>query len=347
MFSRTPQEHTHHVRQVLENRLYVKTEKCVIHASSTEFLGHILERGQVRADPKKVRVVEEWVRPLDRTQLRRFLGFANFYHGFIRGFSRVAAPLTALTSTLRPFSWTEEAESTFVALKTLLTTAPVLIFPDPDRQFIVEVDASDIGIGAVLSQQAEGDQQVHPVTFLSRCFTLAKKNYDVGNRELLAVHVALEEWRHWLQGTQHPILIWTDHKNLTYIRNAKRLDPRQARWALLSSRFNFSLTFRLGSKNVRADALFLLFPVETQPSGPEHHTILPPARVTWGLESAVRAAQCAQPDLGGGGGLELPLRPCVRPEQSYPVGPLQPVSLPPGGRPNCPVCPAPLLVALP
>ena len=120
-----------------------------------EFLGHILENGLVRADPKKVRAVEEWERPSDRTQLRRFLGFANFYHRFIRGFSRVAAPLSALTSTLHPFSWSPEAEAAFSSLKTLFTTAPVLIFPDPGRQFIVEVDASDIGIGAVLSQWSD------------------------------------------------------------------------------------------------------------------------------------------------------------------------------------------------
>ena len=151
---------------------------------------HIVEKGQVRTDPKKGRAVEEWARPSDRTQLRRFLGFANFYQRFIRGFSWVAAPLTALTSTLRPFSWTPEAERAFLALKSLFTSAPVLMLPQPSRQFIVEVDASDVGIGAVLSQQ------IHPVAFLSRRFTPTETNYDVGNWELLAIHAALTEWRH-------------------------------------------------------------------------------------------------------------------------------------------------------
>ena len=140
-------------------------------------------------------------------------------------------PLRVYFHTI-PFVWTPEAEDASGALKRLFLTAPVLIFPDPDRQFIVEVDASDTGIGAVLSQRAEEDQQVHPVAFLSRRFTPAERNYDVGNRELLAVHAALEEWRHWLEGAQHPVLIWTDHKNLTYIREVKRLGPRQAHWAL-------------------------------------------------------------------------------------------------------------------
>ena len=158
IFSRTPEEHTDHVRLVLqwllENRLFVKAEKCVFDAASMEFLGHILEKGQVQADPRKIRAVEEWARPADCTQLRRFLGFNNFYRWFIRRFSRVMAPLTALTSTLRPFSWTPEAEDAFSALKSLFTPTPVLILPQPTRQFIVEVDALDVGIGAVLSQRS-------------------------------------------------------------------------------------------------------------------------------------------------------------------------------------------------
>ena len=306
VFSRTPQEHTCHVCQVLhrllENRLFVKAVKCVFHATSVEFLGYILEKGRVRADPKKVQAVEEWERPTDRTQLRWFLGFANFYRRFIQGFSRDAAPLSALTSTLHPFSWSPEAEAAFSSQKSLFTSAPVLIFPNPGHQFIVEVDASDVGIGAVLFQRPEEDQLIHPVTFLSRRFTPAERNYDVGNRELLAVQAALEVWRHWLEGAQHPILIWMVHKNLTYIRNAKRLGPRQARWALLFSRFNFTLTFRPGSKNVHADTLSHLFPTETQPQSSDQHTILPPARVigvvTWGV-GCLRGP--AHPTRSGGG----------------------------------------------
>ena len=308
VFSRSEVEHRQHVRLVLqrllENRLFVKAEKCEFHAASVEYLGHILEKGQVRADPRKVRAVEEWPRPTDRTQLRRFLGFANFYRRFIRGFSRVAAPLTALTSTLHPFSWSPEAEAAFLALKERFTTAPVLCLPDPDRQFIVEVDASDEGIGAILSQRSEADQRVHPCAFLSRRFTPAERNYDIGNRELLAVHAALEEWRHWLEGSKQPFIVWSDHKNLTYVRTAKRLGPRQARWALFFNRFNFTLTYRPGSANTKADALSRCFP-EGSPVSPEvPDTVLPPARVvgmiSWAVESAVKRALRTQPDPGGG-----------------------------------------------
>ena len=168
----------------------------------------------------------------------------------------------------------------------------------------MEVDASDTGIGAVLSQRSGEDQQVHPVAFLSRRFSPAESNYDVGNRELLAVHAALEEWRHWLDGAQQPVLIWTDHMNQTYIRDAKRLGPRQARWALMFSRFNFTLTYRPGSKNVRADALSRLFPSVGNPPSCSPQVILPSTRVvgvvTWGLESAVRAVQRTHPIPAGG-----------------------------------------------
>ena len=270
----------------------------------------------MRADPKKVRAVEEWARLTDCTQLRRFLGFANFYRRFIRGFSRVAVPLTALTSTLRPFSWTPEAERAFSALKSLFTSAPVLILPQPSHQFIVDVDASDVGIGAVLSQRSEEDQHIHPVAFLSCRFTPAEANYDVGNRELLAVHAALTAWQHWLEGAQQPILIWTDHRNLTYVRDAKRLGPRQVRWALFFCRFNFTLTYHPGSKKVRADALSRLFPPNDPQESPAANTILPPARVvgvvTWGVELVVRMAQRTQHDPGGGPRNHLFVPPSVR-----------------------------------
>ncbi|KAI3355168.1 hypothetical protein L3Q82_017876 [Scortum barcoo] len=150
-------DHQLHVRQVLqrllENRLFVKKEKCEFHASQVDFLGFIIKEGCVQADPAKVRAVAEWPIPTNRKILQRFLGFANFYRRFIRNYSQEAAPLTALTSPSRPFVWSEEAEKAFNRLRTLFTTAPVLVQPDPAQQFVVEVDASDIGVGAVLSQR--------------------------------------------------------------------------------------------------------------------------------------------------------------------------------------------------
>lgn len=315
IFSQSQAEHIQHVRQVLhrllENRLFVKAEKCEFHASTVTFLGHVIARGQVRMDPEKVRAVLDWPRPDSRKQLQRFLGFANFYRRFIRNYSRIAAPLTALTSPATPFHWSSEAEGAFLDLKKRFTSAPILINPDSSRQFVVEVDASDVGVGAVLSQRSPEDNKLHPCAFLSHRLSPTERNYDVGNRELLAVKLALEEWRHWLEGVDQPFVVWTDHKNLEYIRSAKRLNPRQARWALFFGRFNFALTYRPGSRNVKPDALSRLFEKEERIAEPD--TIIPRTCVIgaaiWEIEGEVRTALQHQPDPGNGppGRLFVPL----------------------------------------
>ena len=259
IYSQNPVEHEQHVRQVLqrlmENRLFVKAEKCVFHAPSVTFLGFIIGQGVLEMDPAKVAAVAEWSAPSSRKQLQRFLGFANFYRRFIRSYSNIAAPLTALTSTSLPFRWSSTAETAFNHLKHRFVSAPVLSHPDTNLQFVVEVDASDTGVGAILSQRSPSDGKLHPCAFFSRRLTPPERNYDVGNRELLAVKLALEEWCHWLEGTVQPFVVWTGHRNLEYIQSAKRLNSRQARWALFFGRFNFSLTYRPGSWNTKADAL--------------------------------------------------------------------------------------------
>ncbi len=122
--------------------------------------------------------------------------------------------------------------------------------PTPSHQFVVEVDASEVGDGAVLSQRSLADGKMHPCAFYSHRLSPAEHNYDIGNRELLAVKLALEEWHHWLEGLGVPFIVWSDHKNLEYIKSAKRLNSRQARWAFFSGRFDFSNLYCPGSKNI-------------------------------------------------------------------------------------------------
>ena len=248
IFSPDLDTHKHHVSQVLQqllaHHLYVKAEKCEFHKSTVSFLGFVVSAGKVGMDSEKVQAVQNWPTPASKKEVQRFLGFANFYRRFIRNFSLVATPLHALTSEKTPFSWSPQAETAFQHLKNIFTSAPVLTLPDPERQFVVEVDASDLGAGAVLSQFSSGDNKLHPCAFLSRKFSPAERNYSVGDRELLAIKLALEEWRHWLEGTVQPFLVWTDHKNIEYLRSEKRLNPRQARWALFLSRFNFVILNR-------------------------------------------------------------------------------------------------------
>lgn len=147
----------------------------------------------------------------------------------------MAAPLTGLTSTIKPFIWRPEAEHAFVLLKERFTSAPILSQRDPSQQVVVEVDAS--GVGAVLSQRSDKGGKLHPCAFLSHRLSPAEANYDVGNRELLAVKIALEEWRHWLEGVERLFVVWTDHRNMEYVRSAKRLNSRLAKWALFFGRF--------------------------------------------------------------------------------------------------------------
>lgn len=180
----------------------------------------------------------------------------------------------------------------------MLSQTPVLVQPDPQKQFILEVDASDMGVGAVLSQRSGPNQTLHPCAFFSRRLTPSERNYDVGNRELLAIKTALEEWRHWLEGSVHSVLVWTDHKNLSYLQSAKCLNPRQSRWSLFFSRFNLSISYRPGSKNIKPDSLSRQFSTDEDQQEPA--TILPPScvigAVTWEIEDIVKRAQVQEPD---------------------------------------------------
>ncbi|KAK3520019.1 hypothetical protein QTP70_010855 [Hemibagrus guttatus] len=212
VYSSSMEEHVRMVREVLgrlqQHHLYAKLEKCEFHRSTVTFLGYVISRHGVEMDVVKVQAVTEWPAPTSVRELQRFLGFANFYRRFIRNYSSVAGPLTSLLrGKPKKLTWTDPARSAFQQLKNCFTTAPILRHPDPDLPFVVEVDASSSGLGAVLSQ----------------------RHGEPGNRELLAIKAALEEWRHWLEGARHPFQVLTDHRNLEYLRGAKRLNPRQAR----------------------------------------------------------------------------------------------------------------------
>lgn len=200
---------------------------------------------------------------------------ANFYRQFIRDFSTITLPLTKLTSPKVSFQWDSAAQHAFTLLKERLSAAPILSQPDLTRQFIVEVDASDSGVGAVLSEQEDG--KLHPCAFYSCHLSPAECNYDIGDWELLAIKLALEEWRHWLEGAAQPFIMWTDHKNLEYLRSARRLNSRQARWALFFTRFDFTITYRPGSRNMKPDALSRQFVSTEEESDPG--PILPSACV--------------------------------------------------------------------
>ncbi len=232
-------------------------------------------------------------------ELQRFLGFANFYRRFIRNFSTIAAPLTSLLKGGRKrLDWSPSAENAFQQLKNRFTTAPILHHPDPDQKFIVEVDASNTGIGAILSQRQGNPPKLFPCAYYSRKLNSAERNYDVGDRALLVIKAAIEEWRHWLEGAKFPFTVLTDHRNLEYIRSAKRLNPRQARWSLFFSRFEFKVTYRPGSKDCKADALSRLHDSSTPLSNNNESIIsstLVVAPVQWDILTEITEAQANDP----------------------------------------------------
>ncbi|KAL0163510.1 hypothetical protein M9458_039263 [Cirrhinus mrigala] len=267
IFSKSEAEHITHVRAVLfrllDHQLYVKAEKCEFHVHQTSFLGYQVSHQGVKMDSSKIQAVTD----------------------------TIAAPLTSLLKNKpKKLCWTEGADRAFSTLKASFTSAPILKHPDPELPFVVEVDASDCGIGAILSQRHGQPGKLHPCAFYSRKLTSAERNYDVGNKELLSMKAAIEEWRHWLEGAKHPFQVITDHKNLEYIKGAKRLNPRQARWALFFTRFNFTVTYRPGSKNSKADALSRQHDPHLDLLPPE--PILPPtvilAPISWDIMEEIQ-----------------------------------------------------------
>ncbi len=193
--------------------------------------------------------------------------------------------------------WTPAAIATFQKLKERFTTAPILHHPDPEREFTVEVDASCTGIGAILSQRHGDPSKLYPCAFHSHKLTPTEQNYNVGNRELLAMKAAFEEWRHWLEGAKHPFTVLTDHRNLEYLRSAKRLNHRQARWVLFFTRFDFSVTYRPGTQNTKADALSRLHESSIIP--PNQESIISPtvilAPIQLDIMTEIAEAQATDP----------------------------------------------------
>ncbi len=178
-----------------------KAEKWEFHQTKISFLGYVISQARVAMDDNKVRAVVYFPQPHTVKELQSFLDFANFYWRFIKNFSSVAAPLTSMTRQNDSLlTWSPEALQAFQELKTRFTSVSILHHPDPNLAFIVEVDASSAGFGAILSQRHGSPAKMFPCAFFSRKLSSSERNYDVGNRELLAMKAAMEEWRHWLEG---------------------------------------------------------------------------------------------------------------------------------------------------
>ena len=222
------------IKRLEENDLYVKLEKCKWKVREVEFLGVVIGPEEIKMERKKVKGVLEWPMPKCIKDIQKFLGLANYYRQFIEEFATVARPLHNLVKKDKKWEWTEREEKVFKELKEKFTKEPVLAAPNIDKKMRMEIDASDYAIGGVLLMECK-DGLWRLVVFLSKSLNETKKNYEIHNKEMLAIIRGLEAWRYLLEGAQTKFEIWTDHKNLEYFMKAQKLNRRQARWTLYLS----------------------------------------------------------------------------------------------------------------
>ena len=262
IYSKNKRDHDQHVREVLSRLqaagLQIDIDKCEFSVSETKYLGLIISDGGIRMDPEKVKAIIDWASPNSclrnkLKELQRFLGFANFYRRFIKGYSTIARPLTALTSKNAIWDWDSNCEQAFQRLKDAFKSEPILTYFDPSRETVIETDASDWASGGILSQRGD-DGFLHPVAYFSSKHSAQECNYEIYDKELLAIIKALEEWRPELEGLEHFDII-TDHQNLKYFMSTKLLNQRQARWAEFLSRFKFTIKYQPGRQADKPDAL--------------------------------------------------------------------------------------------
>ena len=177
-------------------------------------------------DPIKVQGVTDWLQLMKVKDVQSFIGFVNFYRRFIWNFSEIAHPLHALTWKSKNWLWGAAEQQAFDALKSAVTSTPMLVFPSKSGLFRLECDTSNFTTGAVLSQQQE-DRLFHLIGFMSKSFSDTERNYQIHNKEMLAIMHALEEWRHFLKGSDQKFEIHMDHKNLSYFHEAHKLNHHQ------------------------------------------------------------------------------------------------------------------------
>jgi hypothetical protein len=277
IYSDNMDEHREHVREVLrrlrKHGLYARGDKCEFHQDEVEYLGYIMNQEGIKMSEDKVKVIQDWPTPRKVKDIQSFLGFANFYRRFIHNYSKITVPLTRLTKKGVPWIFDSKCSEAFETLKRAFTSAPILAHYIPDTPLVVETDASDYALAAILSIWVDGE--LHPIAFHSRTFTSTELNYDVHDKELLAIFEAFQRWRHYLEGSVTPVNVITDHKNLEYFATTKLLTRRQARWSEYLSQFNLVIRFRPGRLGTKPDSLTRRWDVYLKEGGSDYASINP------------------------------------------------------------------------
>jgi transposase InsO family protein len=257
IYSDNEEEHQEHVKKVLQKLrgagLQADLKKCEFHTTETKFLGFIVGTDGIRVDPQKIEAVTSWQTPATVKGVQAFLGFCNFYRRFVERYGNIARPLQKLTMKDRAFQWTDDCQEAFDHLKKALTTTPLLVHYQIERETRLETDASDGVIAGVLSQKV--DELWRPVCYFSKTMNGPEGNYPIHDKELLAIVRACEEWYPLLLGIQKKFEVLTDHHALQYFMTKRLLNARQAGWSEFLAPLNFEIKYRPGKMNAAADGL--------------------------------------------------------------------------------------------
>lgn len=257
IYSQTWREHMDHLKEVLlrikNAGLTIRPDKCTLARTETQYLGYVLGHGVIRPQVGKVEAIKRAERPVTKKQVRSFLGLVGWYRRFIPSFSEQAYALTELTKKDKPnrICWTPDCEKAFQGLKSSLCTEPVLQSPDFEKTFIVQTDASEHGIGAVLLQEGQG--QLQPIAYISRKLLPRECKYSTVEKECLAIKWALDSYRYYLMGRK--FILKTDHRALSWLGRMRDTNARITRWFLAVQPFDFEVLYKRGSQNCTADYL--------------------------------------------------------------------------------------------
>lgn len=239
------------LRRLQEAKLRVNPDKCQILQKEIKYLGHVVNQLGIHTDPEKVRAIAEIKAPRDVKEMRRFLGMTSWYRRFIPSFATTTQALTKLLKKKQNWVWGSDQIQAFEKLKEQLTTAPILAPPDFEKPFTLQTDASNEGLGVVLTQTIDNREKV--IAYASRTLNPAEKNYSTTEKECLAVVWGIQKMRMYLEG--YRFLVITDHQSLKWLKNIQSPAGRIARWNLYLQQFDFEIQYRKGNQNVLADAL--------------------------------------------------------------------------------------------
>ena len=256
VYSKTFEEHLENLGIVFERlkeaNLKLNPKKCNLLCRKVAFLGHEVSESGISTDPSKVQAVKEWPQPNTATEVRQFVGLASYYRKFIPSFATICKPLHKLTEKDAKFVWTNHCQSAFDTIKQLLTSAPVLSYPLLEGQpFLLDCDASNVGVGAVLSQLQNDEEKV--ISYFSKCLSRSERQYCTTRKELLAVVLAVKHFHHYLFGQKFTVR--TDHGCLQWLMRFKNCEGQIARWIETLSIYTFTVVHRAGRVHNNADSL--------------------------------------------------------------------------------------------